>query len=210
MTTLIENNATVLFQGDSITDAGRNRQDPKALGTGYAMMAAAGFSARYPEMNVTFLNRGISGNRARDLETRWKEDCLDLKPTWLSIMIGINDTWRAFDSKDPTPTEAYEKSYRNILQQAMKTLKPKLVLIEPFLLPVPEDRRKWRADLDPRITVVRDLAREFKAILVPMDGLFAAASTRRECAFWAADGVHPSPAGHALIAQAWLRAVRAI
>ena len=210
MATLIEDHAKVLFQGDSITDAGWNRQDPASLGGGYAMMIGSWFSAMCPEKAVTFLNRGISGNRAKDLEARWQADCLDLKPTWVSVMIGINDTWRRYDSNDPTPVEAYEKSYRNILTLTKNKLKARLVLIEPFVLPAPEDRKQWRVDLDPRLHVVRTLAREFGAVLVPMDGIFAEAATRREPAFWAGDGVHPSLPGHALIAQAWLRAVKAI
>lgn len=210
MQTVIENDARVLFQGDSITDAGRVAEGPDGLGSGYAMMAASWFQAMYPEKNVTFLNRGLSGNRAKDLEARWQKDCIDLKPTWVSVMIGINDTWRRYDSNDPTPAEAYEKSYRNILQQVRSSLHAGLVLIEPFVLPVPEDRKQWRMDLDPRIHIVRRLALEFRAILVPLDGVFAAAATQRPPAFWAADGVHPSRAGHALIAQSWLRAVKAL
>jgi lysophospholipase L1-like esterase len=85
-----------------------------------------------------------------------------------------------------------------------------LILLEPFVLPVPVDRVRWREDLDPKIAVVRQLAREFHAILVPLDGIFAQASAQREPAFWAGDGVHPSNAGHALIAQSWLRAVKAL
>jgi lysophospholipase L1-like esterase len=210
MTSLIEDRARVLFQGDSITDAGWNRQDPNSLGGGYAMMAACWFSALYPGKKVTFLNRGISGNRAKDLDARWQTDCLDLKPTWVSIMIGINDTWRRYDSNDTTSTEAYEKSYRNILTLTRDKLKAKLILIEPFVLPIPEDRKQWRVDLDPRIHVVRTLAREFNALLVPMDGIFAEAATHREPAYWAGDGVHPSLPGHALIAQSWLRTVKAL
>lgn len=209
MTTMIEDKATVLFQGDSITDAGWNRQDPASLGGGYAMMVGSWFSAMFPEKRVTFLNRGISGNRAKDLEARWQTDCLNLKPTWVSIMIGINDTWRRYDGNDATSTEAYEKSCRNILTLTKNQLRAKLVLIEPFVLPVPEDRKQWRVDLDPRIHVVRSLAREFGAVLVPMDGIFAEAATRREPAYWAGDGVHPSLPGHALIAQSWLKAVKA-
>ena len=210
MSIKIEDEATVLFQGDSITDTGWNRQDPNSLGCGYAMMIGSWFSARYPEKKVTFLNRGISGNRAKDLEARWQTDCLDLKPTWVSIMIGINDTWRRYDSNDPTSTEAYEKSYRNILALAKNKLKAKFILIEPFVLPVPEDRKQWRVDLDPKIHVARTLAREFSAVYVPMDGIFAEVATRREPAYWAGDGVHPSFPGHALIAQSWLRAVGAV
>ncbi|MEI6809372.1 MAG: SGNH/GDSL hydrolase family protein [bacterium] len=210
MCSLIEDKAVVLFQGDSITDAGWVREDPSSLGTGYAMMAASWFEAMYPAKGVKFLNRGLSGNRASDLEARWQKDCLDLKPSWVSIMIGINDTWRRYDSNDPTTTEAYEKSYRNILTQVKSRLNAGLILIEPFVLPVPEDRKQWRIDLDPRIHAVRRLAVEFKAILVPLDGIFSAAAAQRSPSFWAGDGVHPSLPGHALIAQSWLKAVKAL
>ncbi|MFC5704373.1 SGNH/GDSL hydrolase family protein [Cohnella faecalis] len=207
--TRIEENEVVLFQGDSITDCGRDRGDPYSLGNGYAQFTAAEFGRKYPEKNVRFLNRGISGNRVVDLERRWQEDCLDLAPTWLSIYIGINDTWRRYDSGDATSTQAYEDGYRRIIEHAKQSLDAKLVLIEPFVLPVPEDRKGWREDLDPKIQVVRELAREYRAAYVPLDGLFAAASARQTPAYWAGDGVHPSPAGHALIAKAWLEAVEA-
>jgi acyl-CoA thioesterase I len=210
VTTLIEDGAVVLFQGDSITDTGRNRTDGDSIGTGFVMISASWFSALYPERKVRFVNRGWGGNRAKDLEARWQRDCLDLKPTWVTIMVGVNETWRAFDSNDPTTTEAYEKSYRNILTAVRDKLKARLVLMEPFVLPYPEDRKTWRNDLDPRIEVVGRLAKEFEAILVPLDKIFAEAVKKREPSFWAADGLHPTPAGHALIAQSWLRAVQAI
>lgn len=210
MTPFISDKQTVLFQGDSITDAGRDRTADISLGGGYANMVAAWFSARYPAAQVRFLNRGIGGNRARDLRQRWQADCIDLKPDWVSILIGINDTWRRYDSGDPTSAEAYETDYRFILEMTRRELDARLILCEPFVLPVPADREAWREDLDPRITVVRKLAREFDALYVPLDGIFAAAATQREPAFWAHDGVHPSPGGHALIAQAWLRTVQAI
>ncbi len=207
--TKIENSAVVLFQGDSITDAGRSRENDVDLGRGYPAMVAAWFSALYPEKNVRFINRGISGNRAADLKRRWQPDCLDLAPTWVSILIGINDTWRRYDSNDPTSAQVYEANFRAILEQTRDKLNAKLVILEPFSLPVPEDRASWRVDLDPKIAVARKLAREFEGIFVPLDGLFAAAATKREMGFWLPDGVHPSAAGHALIAQAWLSAVGA-
>ena len=206
----IEHNATVLFQGDSITDAGRSRENDADLGRGYAAMVAAWFSALHPERNVRFVNRGISGNRAKDLRARWTTDCLDLAPTWVSILIGINDTWRRYDSNDPTSAEAYEEGFRAIVTATQDKLDARIIILEPFVLPTPPDRAAWRADLDPKIAVARTLAREFGALFVPLDGPFAAAATRRPMDFWLADGVHPTPAGHALIAQAWLRAVGAI
>lgn len=210
MASLIEDGAVVLFQGDSITDAGRDRYDSNHLGSGYAMMAAAWFSALYPEKSVRFLNRGVSGNRTVDLQNRWQEDCLELHPSWVSIMIGINDTWRRYDSNNVTSAQDYETAYRAILEQTRERLNARLILCEPFVLPVPADREAWREDLDPKIAVVRRLAREFSALLVPLDGIFAQAAALREPAFWAGDGVHPAPEGHALIAQSWLQAVKAL
>ncbi|MFF2016058.1 MULTISPECIES: SGNH/GDSL hydrolase family protein [Paenibacillus] len=200
-------NDVILFQGDSITDAGRNYEDALSLGYGYPLLIASRLGHLYPEKNLTFLNRGISGHRAVDLQGRWDKDCLDLKPTWVSIYIGINDTWRRYDSGDATSAEKFEASYRDLIERTKKTLDAKLVLVEPFVLPVPEDRKGWREDLDPKIHVVRELAREYGALLVPLDGLFAAASATAEPAYWAPDGVHPSSAGHGLIADAWLKTV---
>jgi lysophospholipase L1-like esterase len=207
---LIDDNALVLFQGDSITDAGRSRENDAELGWGYAGLAAAWFSALYPEKNVRFLNRGVGGERVKDLRARWQRDCLDLRPAWVSIMIGINDTWRRYDSGDPTLAEAYEADYRAILKAVRDRLGARLIVCEPFLLPFPKDRVAWREDLDPKIAVARELAREFAAIYVPLDGVFARVAVQREPAFWLNDGVHPTLAGHALIAQEWLRAVKAI
>lgn len=205
-----QENDIILFQGDSITDWGRNYEDPSSLGVGYALMIASRLGLQFPEKKLTFINRGISGNRVTDLQRRWDKDCLELKPTVVSIYIGINDTWRHFDSGEETTAAQFEASYRDLIERTKKATNAKLILIEPFVLPVPEDRKGWRQDLDPKIHVVRELAREYGALLVPLDGLFAAASVKAEPAYWAPDGVHPSPAGHALITDAWLRTVGAI
>jgi len=167
------------------------------------------FALLHPGLDVTFLNRGISGNRLVDLEGRWDADCLDLKPTWLSILIGINDVWRRYDSNDATSCDDYTDGYRRILQRAVEA-GIKLIICEPFVLPYPADRATWREDLDPKIHAARDLAAEFHAIYVPFDGLFAAAATRACAPTWAGDGVHPTQSGHALMADAWLRAVDAL
>jgi acyl-CoA thioesterase-1 len=206
---LIGDNDVVLFQGDSITDCGRDKHAGNDLGKGYALMVAGQFQYLHPEKQVNFLNRGISGNRVVDLQQRWDEDCLELKPTVVSIYIGINDTWRKYDRNDPTSAEQYESGFRELLTITKEKLKARLVIIEPFVLPVPADREGWREDLDPKIQVARKLAREFGAAYVPLDGLFAQVSMQAPAAYWAPDGVHPSPAGHALIADAWLKAVGA-
>lgn len=203
---IINANDLVLFQGDSVTDTARDRVKD-TLGTGYALMAAGLFSSRFPEKKVRFINRGCSGNRVKDLEARWDQDCLDLKPNVISILIGINDCWRRYDRNDPTSTEAYKDGYHRILTRVREHSDAKLILLEPFLLPVTPEQWSWREDLDPKIQAVRELSREFGALYVPLDGMFAEACSRREATFWAHDGIHPSPAGHGLIAQAWLKAV---
>jgi len=201
----LQKNMRILFQGDSITDAGRGK--PPGLGTGYARIAADIMLSRAPELGLTIMNRGISGNRAKDLVERWGRDCVELKPDVVSIMIGINDTWRAFDSDDPTTAEAFEASYRTILERTRDESGAKIVMVEPFVLACPPDRVAWRADLDPKIAAVRRLAREFTDVYVPLDGLFAEACTRVAPDYWAPDGVHPTGPGHAFIALEWLKAV---
>ena len=196
----------ILFQGDSVTDCDRDRNDSYSLGSGYPALIAAYLWSHFPCLKLTILNRGVSGDRVYDLATRWEDDCIKLQPDWVSILIGINDTWRRFDSSIISPIEEFEKTYRKLLDQVVENTQARLVLCEPFVLDFPPDRRAWRPDLNPRIEVVRQLAAEYSAILVPLDGLFAAACTKAEPAFWADDGVHPTLAGHGLI-KAWLEAV---
>jgi len=196
----------ILFTGDSITDCNRNLDKTQPLGTtGYVLFAASRILAQVASPRLTIYNRGISGNRVRDLLGRFDADLLALKPTVVSILIGVNDTWRTFDANDPTTTEAYEADYRTILTRIRDELGARVVLLEPFVLHVPPDRAKWRVDLNPRIDVVRKLALEFGTELIPLDGLFAQAATQAPPAFWAEDGVHPTMAGHQLIAKAWLK-----
>ncbi|MEP6894018.1 MAG: SGNH/GDSL hydrolase family protein [Chloroflexota bacterium] len=210
MELFIENNAVVLFQGDSVTDAEHNREDDSDLGRGYAMITAAWFSALYPGKAVRFLNRGIGGDRVRDLQERWKRDCLPIAPTWVSILIGVNDTWRRFDSNEITTPQEFEASYRAILEDTVRFTEARLILCEPFLLPVLDGQADWRSDLDPKIEITRQLAREFGTICLPLDDIFTQAAKLRPAVFWLRDGVHPTAAGHALIAQNWLKAVGAL
>ena len=209
---MIEPEDHILFFGDSITDAGRNRDakagDPSGWGNGYVHQIAAYLGAQDPTDEIVFTNKGNGGNRVSDLEVRLQTDVLDEEPDVVSILIGINDVWRHFDSGLDSPIKEFAAAYKRICKKIAKD-GARLVLLEPFVLPVPEDRRAWREDLNPKIDIVRDLAREFEATLVPLDGIFAAASAQREPAFWAPDGVHPSPAGHALIARAWIDAMEA-
>ncbi|MEG2596843.1 MAG: SGNH/GDSL hydrolase family protein [Oscillospiraceae bacterium] len=204
---LFQKNDVILFQGDSITDWLRDYKDPDHLGQGYVLTAANLLQARYPEFHLKILNRGISGNRSIDLVNRWEDECIALKPDVLSILIGVNDTWRRYDSNDPTTTEQYAHNFRTILEQTKKNLpNTKIVIIEPFLLPVSAEIESWREDLNPKITAARKLAMEFADVFIPMDGYFASACLYQKPEIWSADGVHPTGVGAALIADKWIEA----
>ena len=209
MSCLIKKNNIVLFQGDSITDAGRNRENTDDLGYGYAAIASSLFSAAKPEKNVKFYNRGISGNRVIDLKDRWKKDCIDLKPDVLSILIGINDCWRRYDNNEATSIDDFESVYHDLLNEVKSKLpETKIIICEPFVLPIPLDRIKWREDLDPKIQASRRLAVEFKTLYIPFDSIFAIAGIKAPLQFWAPDGVHPTLPGHALMAKEWLKYIK--
>jgi acyl-CoA thioesterase-1 len=197
-------NGTVLFQGDSITCANRNRHDPRDLGIGYAKMVAEQFSAEHPEKDILFLNRGVNGNRVRDLKNRWQEDCVTLKPSVVSILIGINDALRYFVWTRPTPIERFEVDYRNIIERTKIALDAQLILLEPFALPVTKKSSELRKRLDAEIQVVRKLSAEFGTPLISLDKIFAEEAKRRGPLFWSQDGIHPTLSGHVLIAKSWL------
>ena len=129
---------TILLTGDSITDAGRDRDDLTSWGDGYASLIGQALA------DQTVINTGISGNRVVDLQGRWDADVLAHTPAVLSIMIGINDTWRRFDRDDPTSTEAYDAGYRDIVSRAQAAGVKRIILVEPFLLPVTDDQWAWR------------------------------------------------------------------
>jgi len=195
-----DNDLTVLFIGDSVTDCGRRDDPDRGLGNGYVRLVDEAFTAGGTPANI--VNRGISGNRVRDLKARWQADAVALKPTLLSVMIGVNDTWRRYDENDPTTVEAFEADYRSLLEALPGRDEMALVLMEPFLLPVTAGKEKWREDLDPKIAVVRALAAEFGAILVPTDEYLNDIDV--PLTEIAADGVHPTELGHQLLARLWL------
>ena len=199
----------IVFIGDSITDAGR-RDDPGHLGHGYVRLVSEALAARGDTRPI--VNTGISGNRAVDLQARWESDALAHDPELLSVYVGVNDTWRRYDSGDPTTTDAFEQTYRSLLRDAQDRLAPRMILVEPFVLPVTAEQDRWGAeDLDAKRSVVANLAAEFGAAFIPLQSLLldAAAqhgSGRAGNAALADDGVHPTPLGSELIAGAWLAA----
>jgi lysophospholipase L1-like esterase len=207
MGNLLSKNDLILFYGDSVTDCGRKRDKSDDLGAGYALMTAGWLAAQYPHLNLQFLNRGIGGDRTSNLLRRSDTDLVQLKPTVVSIFIGINNTWRRYDDNDATSVELFTREYDTLLKRISNELKAKIVLMDPFVLPFPEDRKAWREDLDPKIEAIHKLAKTYNAMLVPIDKIMNDACTLQSPAYWTADGVHPTPAGHALIAQTWIKYV---
>ncbi len=192
----------ILFIGDSITDAGRNYEDFDNLGYGYPRYFNDLAALEFENADIKVINKGINGNRVRDLEARWQADCLDIKPDLLSILIGINDTWRKFDSADETTAEEFYNCYRRILL-SFKEQCPgsEILMIEPYVLPYPADRKEWRSDLDPKIQAVRELASEFADYYIPLDGKMAQKAIKLSPQRLCGDGVHPTDLGHLFIAR---------
>ncbi|NLK21961.1 MAG: SGNH/GDSL hydrolase family protein [Epulopiscium sp.] len=204
---MLKKDLTVLFQGDSITEWGRNYNEEGNMGTGYAMISSSILGALHPEVDFKFINKGIGGNRSIDLVERWQEDCIDLKPDVVSIMIGINDTWRKYGDNEETSVEKYERNVRYLISSIKEKLEAEVILCEPFVLPFTEEQRDlWKEDLDPKINAVRKLAREFNTGYIPFDSIFATACIKKAPIYWSKDGVHPTQAGHGLMAVHWLEA----
>ncbi|GAB2324753.1 SGNH/GDSL hydrolase family protein [Alkalibacterium sp. m-11] len=207
----INKNDTLLFIGDSITDVGRDRMDGKDLGKGFPLMVASHLQSRYPAKRLTVLNRGIGGDSLKDLKRRWEDDCLIINPDIVTLLIGVNDTWRnQNDGVELTDEELdeFESDYRFLLKSLHQRTDARVILMEPFVLPYPKDRVGWRNDLDKRIQIVRKMARDYQSELIPLDGLLNAAGIRDGFSYYTGDdGVHPTVAGHGLIASSWLKSV---
>jgi lysophospholipase L1-like esterase len=207
MKNFLTDKSLVLFQGDSITDCGRVKTDGSNLGNGYPARVAGLWQNLFPASGLKFLNRGLSGDRAKNLLERYDADFKALKPDLVSILIGVNDTWRRYDSNDPTSAEKFEENSRTLLTKLKKDLpSAAIVIIEPFLLNSDPAKAAWREDLDPKIHAARRLAREFADVFVPMDGIFARYAVEGiPDTDMSGDGVHPTPRGHGIIAAEWLR-----
>lgn len=206
-------NKIFLFQGDSITDGNRGRdEDPNhILGHSYAYIIGGRLGNELAEQQPVFYNRGISGDRISDLYARWNEDAIYLQPDVLSILIGVNDIWRMMKNEPGGVTDRYERAYRHVLEETREVLpQTKLVLCEPFILKTgapAEDWKGWSKHITHYQQVVLDLAKEYGAVHVPLQAAFDAAATRAHAAYWLWDGVHPTHSGHDLIANEWLSIV---
>ncbi len=205
---------TILFQGDSITDGNRGRsEDPNhIMGHGYAFSIASRLGAEYPQKKLKFYNRGVSGNKIIDLAARWQTDTLDIKPNVLSILIGVNDASSVVLNWKPVVTiEKYEQVYDSLLNQTKEQL-PDIVMVlcEPFILPVGAVKEHWNAyhdDISKRQEIVRKLAKKYEAIHLAFQEVFDNACKKAPADYWIWDGIHPTVAGHELLAKEWIKRV---
>ena len=210
---VFQKDSHILFQGDSITDGNRGRNtDPNhILGHGYQFIIACKYGGKFPERNLLFMNRGVSGNKVTDLSARWKKDTLDLKPDILSILIGVNDSGNALNAKPPQTIDDFEKVYDQILQDALAANpKLKLVFCEPFVLPVGGVKNRWddwQKEVKARAAVVEKLAAKYKSPVVHFQKVFDDACAKAPADYWIWDGVHPTYSGHQLMADEWIRTV---
>ena len=204
----------VLFQGDSITDAGREKEkqqanSAKSFGTGYALLAASEILNKFASMELSIYNRGISGNKVFQLSDRWQKDCFDVHPKLVSILVGVNDFWHTLDGKYDGTVVKYETDFRQLLTLTKKMLPEiQLVIGEPFaVLGCSAVNEKWYPAFDEYRTVAKKLATEFDAVFIPYQSIFDEAQKYAPGKYWTADGVHPSMAGASLMAEAWIKAV---
>ena len=211
---LLSSNDIILFQGDSITDSGRNRKDDKAnisngLGNGYAYLAASNLLLEHPKKNLQIYNRGISGNKVFQLADFWEADALSLKPNVLSILVGINDYWHTLSHGYKGTVKTYKTDYRTLLSRTKDRLPgTKIIIGEPFAIIGTAVTQNWFSVLKEYQNSAKELAAEFNAVFIPYQEVFNKAVTKAPGAYWSGDGVHPSIAGSALMAEAWLQTIQ--
>ncbi len=210
---LIHDNSKLVMIGDSITDCGRKRPvgegDGGNLGTGYVSMVSALIGATCPEKRIRVVNMGISGDTVRDLAARWQTDVLDLKPDWLSVMIGINDVWRQFSRPNVIESHVYPDEYEETLENLVKTTLPTLkglVLMTPYIIESNKNDA-MRQMMDRYGAIVKKIADKYGAVFVDIQAAFDRLLTRYYSAALALDRIHPNTIGQMLIAKEFLKAV---
>jgi lysophospholipase L1-like esterase len=197
----------VVFIGDSITDCDR-RGAAAPYGDGYVDLVRSFVTARQPQLGLTWVNRGVGGDTVRDLAARWDADAIDTAPDWLSVMIGINDIWHGFGSQPDraVPIDEYATTLRTLLRRAVNRTGCGLIVAEPYLIE-PDRTEPQRAETDRYCVVAREIAAESAAVTVRTQDAFDEVLRSTAPADWAGDRVHPNRPGHAVIAQAFLRAL---
>lgn len=197
----------ILFQGDSITDVGRSREVDRLSGSGYPTLIAAQLGYEAPGA-YEFLNRGISGNRISDLLARIKVDIINLQPDVLSILIGVNDVWHEAAHQNGVHTALYETLYDVLITEVKAALPEiRILILEPFVLRGSATEAafdEFSAEVPLRAAAAKRVAEKHGLEYIPLQEKFEAACRLAPPEYWLADGVHPTPAGHELIARAWL------
>lgn len=208
-------NDKILFQGDSITDSGRDKDkdgfnDPSILGKGYAFLAAADLLHHHPDKNLEIYNKGISGNKVYQLVERWEKEAIALEPTILSILIGVNDYWHKHNGNYDGTVEVYQQDFMKLLDITKKQIpNVKLVICEPFAVKgVKAVDDTWFPNFDAYRKASLEVAEAFDALFVPFQKVFDEAVKSAPGSYWTTDGVHPTMAGSQLMANAWLKAVK--
>lgn len=205
----------ILFQGDSITDGarGRNNDPNHILGHSYAFLIAAPYGAHFPERKLEFFNRGVSGNKVPDLLNRWQTNTIELKPTVVSILIGVNDIWHPLNANQEVSAENYEAGYDKLIAETVAALPhAKIILLEPFITPGRATSPKWdiwQGHLKKFQGIVAKLGAKYHAPVVKLQHVFDEACKRAPAEYWVWDGVHPTYAGNQLIADEWVRVAAA-
>ncbi|MEP7320951.1 MAG: SGNH/GDSL hydrolase family protein [Saprospiraceae bacterium] len=213
-----EDNTTILFQGDSITDSGRDKaqyyaNNAAGLGTGYVHMAGASILEQYPDRHLRIYNRGVSGHKVFQLAARWDDDALQLKPDVLSLLIGVNDFWHTLNGGYNGTVIVYENDLRALLKRTKEALpQVKIIMGEPFVVKggTAVGDSKWVSDFPDYQAACRKVAKEFNSQWVPYQSLFDGVLSKGGAAYWCPDGVHPSLAGARLMANAWIKAYQQI
>lgn len=202
----------IIYLGDSITDVGKNENagSKSAIGQGYALITSAKLGATHPQEH-TFRNSGISGSRVVDLYARIKMDAWNHAPDVISILVGVNDVWHELgEGANGVDVKRFENVYRMLLHDTLERFpNVKFMLLEPFVLRGAATEEKWDVfsrEVFARAEVVRKIAEEFGAVFVSLQKPLNDACAKAPASYWLADGVHPTPAGHQLIADAWLEA----
>ncbi len=198
----------VLFQGDSITDAGRCKENSSNMGGGYPIHVAAELGMDYPN-EYEFFNLGISGNRSIDLLARVKADIINLKPDIMSILIGVNDAWHELEQQNGVDVEKYELYYNMLIEQVKSALPDiKIMILEPFLLKGTGTEKYWeafRSEVEQRAAAAKRIAEKHGLPFIPLLEKFDKVDSLAPSGYWLADGVHPTNAGHELIAREWVK-----
>jgi len=195
---------TIVFQGDSITDAGRNRNNDNERGIGYPTLVAAELGYKYPGEYV-FINEGVSGNRIVDLYARIKRDIIHRRPDYLTILIGINDVWHELNERNGVDNKKFFKVYCDLIEEIKAVLPDiKIFILEPFVLRASATSKNWavfRRETEMRAASAKAVAEKYELTFIPLQEKFDEAEKKAEASYWLLDGVHPSAAGHELIAR---------